>query len=69
MKCQICGQSDLFSVCSDSRTCAVCSLNFTGPNPTEEIVKKVRSLLKLKENEYLKQDYAAEAARILGYKK
>lgn len=69
MNCQICNaKPDLFSEVTGDRVCAVCKVKFVGGLPsTAERVANVRARLGLAEGEYLKQDNAAEARRILGY--
>ncbi len=70
MKCQICGkprQEDLFSYVTGEPVCCICKLNYIGGGPTtSQQIAKVRAVLGLKDGEYLQQDHAAEARRILG---
>lgn len=70
MKCKICGKpskDDLFSCVSQEPVCSICELKFIGGLPTtEERISDARLALGLKDGEYLEQDNAAEAARILG---
>ena len=67
MNCRICGKSDLFSEVAQKPVCAICAVKFIGGLPaTSERIEKVRALLGLKDGEFLKQDNAKEAKRILG---
>ena len=68
--CKICGKpsgADLFSAVTGEPVCSICKLKFIGGLPTSQaLIDRARSLLCLKDGEYLKQDNGAEAARILG---
>jgi len=67
--CAICGTDlsrDLFASVAQKPTCAVCTVNYIGGNDSPAWIKTVRATLGLAEGEYLKQDNAAEARRILG---
>ena len=68
--CEICGkpqEDDLFSFVTQGPLCSVCTVKYGGRfGPTKESVKAVREELGLKNGEYLKQDNAEEARRILG---
>ena len=69
--CQICGKpskDDLFSYVTNEPVCSICKIKFIGGLPSRDRIVGVREKLGLKEGEYLKQDNAAEAARILGRK-
>jgi hypothetical protein len=70
MNCKICGkpsEDDLFSYVTQEPVCSICKIKFIGGLPTTEIrINDARTALGLKDGEYLKQDNAAEAARILG---
>lgn len=68
MNCQICNaKPDLFSAVTREPVCAICKIRFVGGLPTTPArVAAVRTALGLAEGEYLKQDNAAEAGRILG---
>lgn len=67
MACQICGKSDLFTDVTGEPSCSICTIKFVGGLPqTRERIKEIRVRLGLNDGEYLKQDNAAEAARILG---
>lgn len=69
-KCEICGKprnDDLFSAVTGERVCSICKINFIGGLPTNtQRINEVRSLLGLKEGEFLQQDNGQEAKRILG---
>ena len=69
-KCAICGKpkkDDLFSAVANEPVCSICKLKFIGGLPTsQKRIETVREHLGLAEGEYLTQDNAAEAARILG---
>ena len=69
-RCAICGkpkEDDLFSAVTDEPVCSICKLNFIGGLPTtQRRIGEARERLGLTEGEYLIQDNAAEAARILG---
>ncbi len=68
--CEICGkprQDDLFSAVTGEIVCSICKIKFIGGLPTTlERVNDARKKLGLKDGEYLDQDNAAEASRILG---
>jgi len=70
MKCGICGKpsnDDLFSYVTGEKVCSICKMKFIGGLPTTEArITEARTRLGLKDGEYLVQDNAAEAARILG---
>ncbi len=70
MKCQICGKpskDDLFSAVMQEPVCSICKLKWIGGLPTTpERISKARAALDLKDGEFLKQDNAAEAGKILG---
>ena len=69
MKCKICGtdlSKDLFAFVAQKPTCAICTQKFVGGDFSPERIAKVRGLLGLGDGEYLRQDNAVEAARILG---
>jgi hypothetical protein len=68
MRCKICGTdlaNDLFAYVTSKPTCCICTVNYVGGDFSPERIARVRSLLGLTEGEYLQQDNAAEAARIL----
>ena len=69
-KCEICGkpqQDDLFSAVTGEPVCSICKIKFIGGLPTtSERVQAARSQFGLADGEYLVQDNAKEAARILG---
>lgn len=68
--CKICGaklKDDLFSSVTMEPVCSACKITCLGMLPTTaERIKTVREKLGLKDGEYLKQDNAEEARRILG---
>jgi hypothetical protein len=67
MNCKICGKEDMFTYVSGKPACAICVVKYIGGGPiTNERVQRVRYMLGLKDDEYLKQDNAKEAAKILG---
>ena len=69
-KCAICGkpkEDDLFSAVANEPVCSICKIKFIGGLPTsQKRIEAVRERLGLAKGEYLMQDNAAEAARILG---
>ena len=69
MKCKICGKpqgDDLFSAVTQEPVCCICKVKWIGGLPTtDERIKQARERLGLKDGEFLKQDNAAEAGRIL----
>ena len=69
-KCEICGKpqaDDLFSYVTQEPVCSICKFKYIGGLPTtRERIAKVRKALGLKAGEYLEQDNAEEARRILG---
>jgi hypothetical protein len=69
-KCEICGypkEDDLFSAVTREPVCSICKVRFIGDLPTtQKRIEAVREYLGLVEGEYLAQDNATEAARILG---
>ena len=71
-QCGICGKpskEDLFSFVTMEPVCSICKIKFIGGLPTtKERIDKARSALGFKDGEYLLQDNATEAARILGRK-
>lgn len=70
MKCKICGKpqgDDLFSAVTQEPVCSICKVKWIGGMPTtKERIAQVREKLGFKEGEFLKQDNATEARRILG---
>ena len=69
-KCEICGKAgddDLFSFVTQEPVCSICKLKYIGGLPTTpDRIKEARNKLGLKDGEYLMQDNAAEAKKILG---
>lgn len=69
-RCGLCGKpkaDDLFSAVADEPVCSICKIKFIGGLPTTHgRIEAVRKRLGLVEGEYLVQDNAAEAAKILG---
>ena len=69
-KCQICGavlKDDLFAAVTQEPVCCICKQKFIGGLPTTPgRITAARARLGLKEGEFLIQDNAAEARRILG---
>jgi hypothetical protein len=68
-QCKICGADlnrDLFAYVTQKPVCAICTQKYVGGDFSAERIAKVRAALGLTDGEYLKQDNAAEAARILG---
>lgn len=70
MKCEICGTSlknDLFSAVTGEKVCSICKQKYIGGLPTTpKRIEEARTKLGLGAGEYLTQDNAQEAARILG---
>ena len=68
-RCEICGTSlskDLFASVTDEPVCCICKVKYIGGLPSRSMLAAVRANLGLKDGEYLVQDNAQEAARILG---
>jgi hypothetical protein len=68
-RCAICGTNlanDLFAAVAQKPTCAVCTVNYIGGLDSPQRIASVRAALGLQEGQYLQQDNAREAARILG---
>lgn len=69
-RCAICGTNlaaDLFSAVTQEPVCAICKLKFIGGRQaSEQLIWKAREVLGLSDGEFLQQDNAAEAARLLG---
>ncbi len=69
-KCGICGKpkkDDLFSAVTGEAVCSICKMKFIGGLPTTtERVTLAREKLGLAEGEYLNQDNADEARKLLG---
>ncbi len=70
MKCEICGtalKDDLFAAVCQEKVCCICKQKFIGGlSTTPERIGEARKKLGLEAGEYLKQDNAQEASRILG---
>ena len=67
--CAICGSDlskDLFAYVAQKPTCCICTAKYVGGDFSQERISKVRQALQLADGQYLVQDSAAEAARILG---
>jgi len=68
-ECGICGtpkEDDLFSDVTGEGVCSICKLKFIGGLPTTpERVKAARNALGLEEGNYIVQDNAEEARRML----
>lgn len=68
--CAICGtklNNDLFAAVTGGPVCAICTVRFVGGlPPTKERIAAVRTAIGLVDGEFLKQDNATEARRILG---
>ena len=69
-KCEICGKpqdDDLFSAVTREPVCSICKVKWIEGLPTTpDRIKAAREKLGLKDGEFLKQDNAEEAARMLG---
>lgn len=69
-RCGICGtdlKSDLFAEVTGDTSCAICKVKYVGGLPTTpERIAAARARLGFAEGQYLIQDNAKEAARILG---
>lgn len=68
-RCEICGTDldrDLFASVAGKTVCSICTVNFVGGDFDPAHIAKVRQVLNLQPGEYLQQDNAAEARRILG---
>jgi hypothetical protein len=69
--CKICGtdlSKDLFAYVAQKPVCAICTQKYVGGDFSSERIATVRIALGLSDGEFIKQDNAAEAARILGRK-
>ena len=70
MKCQSCGtplEQDLFSYVTGEKVCSICKINFLGGlSSIPANIQRVRAALGLGDGEFLKQDRADEARKILG---
>jgi len=67
--CAICGtdlSKDLFASVTDDSVCCICKVKYIGGLSSRDRIPVVRASLGLKDGEYLAQDNAQEAARILG---
>lgn len=68
--CKICGTSlkaDLFAAVTQETVCGICKVNHIGGlSTTPERIANARQRLGLSDGEFLKQDRAEEARRILG---
>lgn len=71
-RCQICGKpstDDLFSAVTKEPVCSICKLKYIGGLPTtQQRIDDARQRLGLTTGEYLQQDNAEEARKILGRK-
>jgi hypothetical protein len=69
-RCAICGTdlgADLFAAVTGEKCCAICKLKFIGGLPTsDDRIAAARLRLGVADGEFLQQDNAAEASRILG---
>lgn len=69
-KCEICGiprDQDLFSFVAQEPVCSICKLKYIGGLPTTSSrIKCAREALGLCDGEFLVQDNAREASKILG---
>lgn len=70
MKCEICGtllKDDLFATVANEPVCVICKAKFIGGLPTtKDWINQARPRLGLADGEFLKQDNAEEARKILG---
>ena len=67
MACELCGAKDMYTEVTGKPACSICTINYIGHMPGErERIKKIREALNIAPGEFLKQDRAAEAKRILG---
>jgi len=70
-QCAICGtdlEKDLFAFVTQTPSCAICTTLYVGGDFSASRISTVRAALGLQDGEYLKQDNAEEAKRILGRK-
>lgn len=68
-RCRICGtdlSKDLFAYVAQKPVCCICTAKYVGGNFSPGWIEDVRMALNLAEGEYLEQDQAAEARRLLG---
>lgn len=71
-RCAICGfdlANDLFSAVTGEKCCSICTVRFIGGDTSAMRLATVRIALGLADGEYLQQDNATEAARILGHRR
>jgi recombinational DNA repair protein (RecF pathway) len=68
-KCAICGAQlgeDLFSAVTGEPVCSICKLKYIGGLPTSRArIDKAREILGLSAGQYLNQNNAEEASKIL----
>jgi len=65
--CKVCGKDDLFTACTGSDVCSVCTQKFFGGGSASKVkIRAVRARLGLEDGEFFQMDHGAEAARILG---
>ena len=71
-KCQICGKpkaDDLFAAVTNEPVCSICQVKFIGglnASSYPNLITDTRKRLGLKDGEFLNQDNADEARKILG---
>jgi len=65
--CKVCGKDDLFTACTGSDVCSVCTQTFFGGGSASKVdIRAIRDRLELEPGEFFHLDHGAEAARILG---
>lgn len=64
--CHICNSTDLYTSVTNEGVCSVCKIKYIGGLPSsQERINAARQRLGLQEGEFLTQNHAEEAAKIL----
>lgn len=67
MACELCGEKDIYTEVTGKPSCSICTVKYVGHLPGErQRIAKIREQLGLNAGEFLKQDRAVEAKKILG---
>ena len=66
MACKICNATDMYTEVTMKKVCAICTVKLVGGIDTDKRIEEVRVALGLKDGEFLKQNNAEEARKILG---
>ena len=66
-QCNICGTEDLYTAVAMEGICSICKIKYIGGlGTTPQLIARTRAKLGLSDGEFLQQDNAQEAKRILG---